>query len=142
MARQCNSASANRLRISSKSRFGFLLKAVNDVDEALEPGRRDAAVSIPAVVRNDLNRVQALHGTCRRVALAKFRLIDRLADLKTDGARKLAKPFPGVAHPSDRLSFQSTPAYIGIDIIGGSRSLVARPLARTTPHFWSNKSAR
>jgi hypothetical protein len=39
------------------------------------------------------------------VALAKFRLIERLADLKTNGLRKLAKLFPGVTHPSDRLAF-------------------------------------
>jgi hypothetical protein len=37
--------------------------------------------------------------------LAKLRLIERLADLKTYGVRKIAKLSPRVAHPSDRLAF-------------------------------------
>ena len=71
----------------------------------LSRDRIDAPPGSPAIVRNDLNGVQSLHRTCRLVGLAKLRLIDRLANLKTNGLRKLAKPFPGVAHPSDRLSF-------------------------------------
>ncbi len=92
---------ANQLQVPlwrSDSSFGFLLKAVQHVDEALEPSRVDIPVGIPAIVRDDLNRVQTPHGACRRVELAKFRLIERLTDLKTNGLRKFAQLFPGVAH--------------------------------------------
>jgi hypothetical protein len=41
------------------------------------------------------------------VAFAKLRLIERLADLETNGVRELAKSLPGVAHPPNRLSLHS-----------------------------------
>jgi hypothetical protein len=58
-------------------------------------------------VERQLARLDWLAGrdNPRRMTLARFRPIDRPADLKTNGLRKLAEPFPGVAHPSDSLSF-------------------------------------
>jgi hypothetical protein len=55
------------------------------------------------------------------MALAQFRLIQRLADLKTNGLRKLAKAFSGVARPSNRFG-PTNALYISFDINTGSAS--------------------
>jgi hypothetical protein len=74
------------------------------------------------------------------VALAKFRLIERLADLKTNGLRKLAKLFPGVAHPSDRLSFHPFTGYINVDIEANGELLKAA-VRRISPVWGTRKTA-